>query len=95
MNKRYVFGILTVALLLAGPVGCGKKELEELRVKSAQLEKDLASANARLADKDKEVEDARAASDAQVKSLTEQLTKTKVERDKLKQELAALKRKKR
>jgi hypothetical protein len=48
----------------------------------------------KIADKDREIEETRTASEARAKQLTDQLTKTKVERDKLRQELNALKKKK-
>lgn len=93
MHKVWM-GTLMLALLLAGPVGCGKKEAEELKARVVALEKDLADNRARLADKEREVEELRVTGEARLNELTQQINKTKVERDKLKQELNALKKKK-
>jgi septal ring factor EnvC (AmiA/AmiB activator) len=92
MNRIWP-GTLVLALLLVGPAGCGKKEIEELRARTAVMEKDLTDARARLADKDREIEELRATSEARIGDLTKQLNKAKVERDKLRQELNALKKK--
>jgi septal ring factor EnvC (AmiA/AmiB activator) len=94
--QRYMLAALAAVFLLAGPVGCGKKEIEELKGKVAGLEKELADTKDRLAARDKDMEDATAKlqeSQHQVKALTDQLVKVKVERDKYKKELAAAKKK--
>lgn len=88
--KRYVLWAALAAFLLAGPIGCGKQEIEELKAKVVQMEKDLVVANGRVAEKDKEIVDLRA-------ELTRQgaeKAKLQAERDKLKQELTVRKKKK-
>ena len=96
--KRYVLWAILAAFLVAGPVGCGKKEIEALNTKVTQLEKDLASAKQQAADKTKEADELRArvnqmqsAADARAA----ELSKIKAERDKLKRDLAAAKKKRR
>jgi hypothetical protein len=87
--KRYVLGAMAVAFLLAGPVGCGKKEIEELKTHVIQLEQ-------QLTDKDKELTELRTKSadaQAQLEATTAQLVQVKTERDKLKKEVTALKKK--
>lgn len=87
--KRYVLGAMAVAFLLAGPVGCGKKEIEELKTRVTQLEQ-------QVADKDKELTELRTKSadaQAQLEATTAQLVQVKTERDKLKKEVTALKKK--
>ena len=37
--KRYVLWAILAAFVVAGPVGCGKKEIEALNAKVTQLEK--------------------------------------------------------
>lgn len=87
--KRYLAWAVLAAVLAAGSAGCGKKEIEELKGKVAGLERELADSRARLDAKDKELADAQAALAAK----EEDLNKVRVERDKCKQELAALKKK--
>lgn len=36
--NRYVLATLAMALVLAGPVGCGKKEVDELKAKVVTLD---------------------------------------------------------
>jgi len=82
-------------LVLAGPVGCGRKEVDELKGKVAGLEQELAATNTKLAETTQELDEARAnaeKSDTKEEALVEQLNKVRVERDKLKQELTALKK---
>jgi chromosome segregation ATPase len=87
--KRYLAWAVLAAILAVGTAGCGKKEIEELKGKVAGLERELADSRARLDAKDKELADAQAA----VTVKEEDLNKVRVERDKCKQELAALKKK--
>ncbi|MBI3777494.1 MAG: hypothetical protein HY274_01015 [Gammaproteobacteria bacterium] len=96
--KRYVLWAIMAAFLVAGPVGCGKKEIEELKTRVTQLEKDLAGARQQADDKTKEADELRArvgqlqsAADARAS----ELAKLKAERDKLKRDLAAAKKKRR
>jgi chromosome segregation ATPase len=87
--KRYLAWAVLAAILAVGTAGCGKKEIEELKGKVAGLERELADSRVRLDAKDKELADAQAA----VTVKEEDLNKVRVERDKCKQELAALKKK--
>jgi septal ring factor EnvC (AmiA/AmiB activator) len=86
--KRYVLGAMAVAFLLAGPVGCGKKEIEELKTKVTQLEQQLGGKDNELTELRAKVAD----SQAQNEATTLQLVQVKAERDKLKKEVAALKK---
>jgi Tfp pilus assembly protein PilN len=81
--KRYVLWAVLAAVLVAGPVGCGKKEIEELNARVVQLQKDLAAVTEELAEK------------AKVDAQAAELVKVKAERDRLKRDLAALKKKRR
>jgi septal ring factor EnvC (AmiA/AmiB activator) len=96
--KRYVLWAVLAAVLVAGPVGCGKKEIEELNAKVAQLQQDLTAATEELAEKSKEAEEAGAKAkqlQATVDAQAAELVKVKAERDRLKRDLAALKKKRR
>ena len=94
--KRYVLWAILAAFVVAGPVGCGKKEIEALNVKVTQLEKDLASAKESLAEKSKEADEMQAKAkqlQATVDASAAEIVKLKTERDKLKRDLAAAKKK--
>lgn len=96
--KRYVLWAILAAFLVVGPVGCGKREIEELNTKVTQLQKDLASAKEQIADKNKEADDLRAKASqmqATVDAQAADIVKIKAERDKFKRDIAALKKKKR
>jgi septal ring factor EnvC (AmiA/AmiB activator) len=96
--KRYVLWAVLAAVLVAGPVGCGKKEIEELNAKVAQLQQDLTAVTEDLAEKTKETEEAGGKAkqlQATVDAQAAELVKVKAERDRLKRDLAALKKKKR
>ena len=96
--KRYVLWAIMAAILVTGPVGCGKKEIEELKTKVTQLEKDLAGARQQADDKTKEADELRAKvsqMQAAADARAAELAKIKAERDKLKRDLAAAKKKKR
>jgi peptidoglycan hydrolase CwlO-like protein len=96
--KRYVLWAILAAFVVAGPVGCGKKEIEALNAKVTQLEKDLASAKESLAEKSKEADEMQAKAkqlQATVDASAAEIVKLKTERDKLKRDLAAAKKKKR
>lgn len=96
--KRYVLWAVLAAVLVAGPMGCGKKEIEELNAKVAQLQKDLTAVTADLAEKTKAAEEAGAKArqlQASVDAQAAELVKVKAERDRLKRDLAALKKKRR
>ena len=83
------------AVVLAGPVGCGRKQIDELKGKVASLEQELAATKTKLAETTQELEEARASaekSDTKEEALVDQLNRVRVERDKLKQELTALKK---
>ena len=96
--KRYVLWAVLAAVLAVGPVGCGKKEIEELTTKVTQLQKELAVAQEDLAAKTKEADELRAKTgqlQATADARAAELAKVKAERDKLKRDVAALKKKKR
>ena len=96
--KRYVLWAILAAFLVAGPVGCGKKEIEALNTKVTLLEKDLVSAKQQAADKTKEVDELRAKVNqmqATADAHAAEVSKIKAERDKLKRDLAAAKKKRR
>ena len=94
--KRYVLWVVLAAVLVAGPVGCGKKEIEELNARVAQLQQDLAAVTEDLAEKSKAAEEADAKTkqlQATVDAQAAELVKIQTERDRLKRDLAALKKK--
>jgi peptidoglycan hydrolase CwlO-like protein len=96
--KRYVLWAILAAFVVAGPVGCGKKEIEALNAKVTQLEKDVASAKESLAEKSKEADEMQAKAkqlQATVDASAAEIVKLKTERDKLKRDLAAAKKKRR
>ena len=96
--KRYVLWAILAAFIVAGPVGCGKKEIEALNTKVTLLEKDIASARQQAADKTKEADELRARVNqmqATADAHTAEVSKLKAERDKLKRDLAAAKKKRR
>jgi septal ring factor EnvC (AmiA/AmiB activator) len=96
--KRYLLWAILAAFLVAGPVGCGKQEIEELNAKVTQLQKELDAAKQDLAEKSKESEEAGAKvkqMQATVDAQAAEIVKTKAERDNLMRDLAALKKKKR
>ena len=96
--KRYVLWASLAAFLVAGPVGCGKKEIEALNTKVTQLQKELADTKEQLAEKSKDAEEARTKAtqmQATVDASAAEIVKVKAERDKLKRDLAAAKKKKR
>jgi len=96
--KRYVLWVVLAAVLVAGPVGCGKKEIEELNARVAQLQQDLAAVTEDLAEKSKAVEEAGAKArqlQATVDAQAAELVKIQAERDRLERDLAALKKKNR
>ncbi len=86
---RRVLMVAVVATLATGVSACGSKEKQTLRDKVTALEQQLTRANADLA-----------ASEGKIASLNEsnkqaqdEIAKCKVERDQLKAEISALKRK--
>ena len=96
--KRYVLWAILAAFVVAGPVGCGKKEIEALNAKVTQLEKDVASAKESLAEKSKEADEMQAKAkqlQATVDASAAEIVKLKTERDRLKRDLAAAKKKRR
>jgi chromosome segregation ATPase len=96
--NRYVLWAILAAFMVVGPVGCGKREIEELNAKVTQLQTDVASAKQQIAEKTKEAEELRAKADqlqTTVNSQAADLVKIKAERDKLKRDVAALKKKRR
>jgi peptidoglycan hydrolase CwlO-like protein len=96
--KRYVLWAILAAFLVAGPVGCGKKEIEALNTKVTQLQKELVDTKEQLSEKSKDAEEARAKAkqmQATVDASAAEIVKVKAERDKLKRDLAAAKKKRR
>jgi septal ring factor EnvC (AmiA/AmiB activator) len=55
--KRYVLWAVLAVILAAGPVGCGKKEIEALNTKVTELQKNVSDAKDQLAEKTKETDD--------------------------------------
>ena len=103
--KRQFYVVVLAAFLAVGLAGCGAKEREELQLKVADLEKQLVKVNSELAEKDAAATELRNIADTATVKLKEakvtidaqasKLAKVQVERDKLKQEVAQLKKKKR
>lgn len=96
MQRRELIGVAVLALLLLA--GCGKQQAEDLRGKVAGLEQELAGARAELQGTSLQMTDLRTKLEQQqatIDGLTADLVKVKVQRDKLKQEVAALKKKRR
>lgn len=102
MMRRY--GMVLVVLLAAGLTGCGAKEREALQQKVAGLEQQLVRVNSELAEKDATATELRNIADtaqnklkmaqATIDAQASKLAKVQVERDKLKQQVAQLKKKK-
>ena len=95
--KRYVLWAILAAFLAAGAVGCGKKEIEALNTRVTELQKEVADAKNQLAEKTKETDGLRAKADqlqATVDAQAAEIVKIKAERDKLVNEVAALRKKK-
>ena len=99
------FYVMIVAVLLAAALtGCGAKEREALQQKVAGLEQQLVRVNSELAEKDATATELRNIADTAQNKLKEaqatidaqasKLAKVQVERDKLKQQVAQLKKKK-
>ncbi len=103
--KRQFYVAVVTAFLAVGLVGCGAKEREELQQKVAGLEQQLVKVNSELATKDAAAVELRNIADvsqdklkqaqATIDAQASKLAKVQVERDKLKQEVAQLKKKKR
>ena len=102
--KRQFYVVMVAVFLTVGLTGCGAKEREELQQKVAGLEQQLVKANSALAEKDAAATELRNVADVAQNKLKEaqvtidaqasKLAKVQVERDKLKQEIAQLKKKK-
>jgi septal ring factor EnvC (AmiA/AmiB activator) len=99
------FSGAVIAIFLAlSLAGCGAKEREELKQKVAGLEQQLVKAHSDLAEKEALLTEVRTASDAGAQKLKEaqatieqqaaKLVRVQVERDKLRAEVAQLKKKK-
>ena len=95
--KRSLY-VLMAVLLATGLTGCGAKERQELQQKVTGLEQKLVTANSEQAIKDAAMTELRQRADtaqATIDAQASKLAKVQVERDKLKQEVAQLKKKKR
>ena len=87
--KRTVVAFMAAAILTTGLSGCVFKERDELRAKVANLEQQLSSAQAEIAAKDQDIitlrgnlqaaQSAQAQVQAQLNSLTAELSRTKAE----------------
>ncbi len=96
---------IVVLFLLIALSACGQKEREELKTRVANLERDVASANAAIAEKDAALKDLRGSIDASGASLRQcvqtsdtlksKVRKLEIERDKLRADLKTLKAKRR
>jgi septal ring factor EnvC (AmiA/AmiB activator) len=87
--KRYAWLAMLAAMLFAGPIGCGKKEVDDLRAKVTNVEKEFADTKNKLADRDKEVVELKTKAEqnqANIDTLTAELVKLKAENKKLQQE---------
>jgi septal ring factor EnvC (AmiA/AmiB activator) len=87
---RRITLVALAAVLVLGLAGCGGKEKEELRQKVANLEQQLAKATSQVAER----EAAMASMDTSLKQAQDETAKCKVERDKLKADIAQLNKKK-
>lgn len=89
--KRYTgWMVLAAVVLLAGPVGCGKKEVDELKVKATHLEKELADTKNRVTERDKEINELKGKAEqnqANIDALTAEIVKLKAENKKLQQDM--------
>lgn len=88
--KRYAWWLALAAVLLAGPVGCGKKEVDELKLKATNLEKELADTKHRLTERDKEIAELKSKAEqnqANIDALTAELVKLKAENKRLQQDI--------
>lgn len=99
---------LGLLLLLSATIAlgaCGQKEREELKTRVANLERDLATANSAIAEKDAALKELRGSIDASGASLRQcvqtsdtlksKVRKLEIERDKLRADLKTLKAKRR
>jgi len=92
---KCLLSAMLATIVVVGLIGCNRQEVDHLKNRAASLEQELADTKAALAGARNELQDGRgknAQSQTQVDALTTEATKCRVERDKLKQELAALKR---
>lgn len=86
---RRVLMVAVAVMLVAGVSACGSKEKQALRDKVTALEQQLTRANADLATSEGRV----AGLEETRQKLQDEVVKCKVERDQLKAEVSALKRK--
>jgi peptidoglycan hydrolase CwlO-like protein len=103
MRRQYYVAAIAV-FLAVGLAGCGAKEREALQQKVTGLEQQLVKVNSELAEKDAAASELRNIADvaqnklkeaqATIEAQASKLAKVQVERDKLKQEIAQLKKKK-
>lgn len=105
MIKHRFYVSIMAALVIASLSACGAKEREEWQQKVAELERQLIKANSELAEMDAVAVELRSMAEGAQGKLKEaqvtidaqasKLARVQVERDKLKQEIAQLKKKKR
>src|ERR1043166_1258860 len=94
-HRTWLLWVLLATIVVAGPIGCSKKEIDELKTRVASLEKELADTQAKLADADSASGDSRTKVEQwQTKEdvLAAEVTRVRVERDRCKQELSSLKK---
>jgi len=94
MKYRFAAAMLA-ALWLAGVAGCSNKEVLELKARVERLEQDLAASRIELATRDETLAEANARlaqTEAELKAQTEKLVRMKTERDKLKKDNNALRK---
>ena len=92
--RRFFLGVWVVVVVVMAS-GCGQRELDELRAQVTGLEKELQASRQQLTANNAQLSELQTKLDQQqatVESLTHDLVRVKVERDKLRQELTALKR---
>lgn len=94
MKSRFAVAMLA-ALWLAGLAGCSNKEVLELKARVERLEQNLAASRTEVTSRDEALAEVNARlgqTAAELKAQTEKLVRMKTERDKLKKEYNALRK---
>lgn len=97
MVQRFCLGSILALFAVGALLACGRQEAHQFRTKVSELEHELQIARDQLAENDQVIADLRAKveqSDSNEEDLTTALVRVKVERDKLKQELTAIRKRK-
>lgn len=90
-HRNWLLWVLLATIVAAGPIGCSKKEVDDLKTKVAALEKELGETKTKLEEADDirtKVEQCQTKEDV----LAAEVTRVRVERDRCKQELSSLKK---